>query len=105
MLTIYCPYCKEVRDQEEFTPKGQAHISRPLDPMNCTDEEWGNYVYFRKNIKGVQQEMWVHTHGCRKYFNVTRDTVTYQIHETYPMGEQPKVAASEQLVLTKGEAK
>ena len=28
----------------------------------------------RKNIKGVQFERWNHSHGCRKWFNVVRDT-------------------------------
>ena len=29
--------------------------------------------------------------GCRKYFNITRHTVTYEILETYRMGEQPSI--------------
>ena len=30
--------------------------------------------------------MWVHAAGCRRYFNVLRDTVSYEILEVYPIG-------------------
>ena len=43
----------------------------------------------RKNIKGVQFESWVHTHGCRKWFNIVRDTSNDVIKEVYKMGEKP----------------
>jgi sarcosine oxidase subunit delta len=34
----------------------------------------------------------VHAHGCRRWFNVRRNTVTYQITAVYKVGEtQPKV--------------
>ncbi|MGI9292494.1 MAG: sarcosine oxidase subunit delta, partial [Pseudomonadales bacterium] len=32
MLQIHCPYCHEVRDEEEFSCSGEAHIKRPSDP-------------------------------------------------------------------------
>ncbi|NRA69440.1 MAG: sarcosine oxidase subunit delta [Gammaproteobacteria bacterium] len=95
MLLIHCPYCEEMREEEEFSPAGQAHIVRPLDPEVLSDEEWARYLFFRKNPRGLHHEMWLHTHGCRKYFNVTRNTVTYQIMESYKMGQQPSVTASE----------
>ena len=95
MLHIYCPHCQEYREEEEFHAKGEAHIARPADPDNTTDEEWGDYLYFRKNPKGVHHEMWVHASGCRKFFNVTRDTLTYKILETYKIGEKPQHGASE----------
>src|SRR5450830_1800314 len=34
-----------------------------------------------------------HVAGCRQYFNVTRDTVTYEILETYKIGEKPQFTA------------
>ncbi|MBB3062006.1 sarcosine oxidase subunit delta [Microbulbifer rhizosphaerae] len=93
MFYIHCPYCCEYREEEEFHAKGQAHIARPADPDQCSDEEWGTYLYFRKNPRGLHHEIWVHAIGCRKFFNVTRDTQTYEIKETYKMGEQPKVTS------------
>ncbi|WP_134629483.1 sarcosine oxidase subunit delta [Pseudomonas aeruginosa] len=93
MLNIFCPHCGELRSEEEFHAKGQAHIPRPLDPNACSDEEWGDYMFFRDNPRGLHHELWVHAAGCRKYFNVTRHTVTYEILETYLIGEQPSVVA------------
>jgi len=45
----------------------------------------------RKNIKGIQLERWVHSHGCRKWFNVARDTSNDKIEAVYKMGEKPPV--------------
>lgn len=91
MLHIYCPHCEEHREEDEFHYRGQAHIERPKEPEALSDEEWGSYLFFRKNPKGIHHEMWYHVSGCRQFFNVTRDTVTYEIHESYKVGEQPAV--------------
>lgn len=96
MMHIRCPYCEEYREEEEFSPVGEAHIVRPLEPENLSDEEWAKYLFYRKNPKGIHHEMWVHSTGCRKFFNVTRNTVTYEILETYKMGEKPSVVAEEE---------
>lgn len=32
----------------------------------------------------------MHAVGCRKFFNVTRDTQSYDILETYRIGERPR---------------
>jgi sarcosine oxidase subunit delta len=92
MLQIFCPHCGELRSEEEFVPAGQAHIARPLDPAACSDAEWGEYLWFRDNPRGLRHELWLHAAGCRKYFNATRHTVSYQILETYVIGEQPTVS-------------
>lgn len=60
MLHIFCPHCGELRSEEEFHAKGQAHIPRPLDPNACSDEEWGDYMFFRDNPRGLH-------HGFRGY--------------------------------------
>ncbi len=95
MLHLYCPYCQEHREEEEFSYAGEAHIERPLDPASLSDKEWGEYLFHRKNPKGLHHEMWFHATGCRKFFNVTRDTVSYEIIEVYEMGQSPKQSASE----------
>jgi len=96
MLLIHCPYCEEMREEEEFSPAGQAHIERPLHPEDISDEQWAHYLFFRKNPRGLHHEMWLHAAGCRKYFNATRNTATYEIMETYKMGQAPSVTASEE---------
>ena len=52
MLLVYCPYCDELREEEEFSYGGEAHIKRPPEPEKLTDEEWGGYLYLRKNPRG-----------------------------------------------------
>ena len=48
-------------------------------------------MFFRDNPRGLHHELWIHAAGCRQYFNATRDTVTYEILETYPIGAKPQV--------------
>ena len=55
MFLINCPYCGE-RDQQEFKAGGEAHIERPKQPTELSDDEWAEYLFMRKNIKGVQFE-------------------------------------------------
>ena len=86
MLLIDCPWCGR-RDQMEFSCHGQAHISRPRDPDQLSDDEWGDYVFFRDNPKGVHYERWVHSHGCRRWFNAVRNTVTDEFLATYKPGD------------------
>lgn len=93
MFYIHCPYCGEHREEEEFHARGQAHLQRPVDPEACSDEAWGDYLFFRDNPRGIHHELWVHAVGCRKFFNITRNTVTYEILETYRIGEQPSFTA------------
>ncbi len=88
MLLIPCPWCGE-RDEDEFTYGGEAHIARPASPDALTDAEWADYLFMRKNTKGLFQERWMHAHGCRRWFNMVRDTVTHEITAVYRMGGKP----------------
>lgn len=88
MFLIHCPHCGEHREEEEFHAVGQAHLPRPEDPDSLTDEQWGQYLYYRSNPRGLHRELWVHAAGCRKYFNVLRDTRTYEIFGTYAIGDR-----------------
>ena len=88
MLRIKCPWCG-VRDQTEFQFGGESHICRPENPQDVTDAGWAEYMFYRKNPKGLHYERWVHSYGCRQWFNVARDTVTHNIVEVYKMNERP----------------
>ena len=88
MLLIDCPWCGP-RDETEFSYGDEAHIARPKNPEKLSDEDWGDYVFMRSNVKGVFHERWCHSHGCGRWFNVARDTVTYRILAVYRMGEKP----------------
>ena len=91
MLLISCPNCGQ-RDETEFHYGGQAHVPYPENPNDLTDREWAEYLFYRENTKGTFAERWVHSTGCRQWFNMLRDTVTYEIQAVYPMGT-PRPAA------------
>jgi sarcosine oxidase subunit delta len=84
MLLIPCPHCGE-RPEIEFRYAGEAHLVRPTGPV--TDEDWAAYLYYRDNPKGVHHERWRHIHGCARFFNCVRDTVSDRIVATYRAGE------------------
>lgn len=88
MLLITCPWCGP-RDEGEFSCGGEAHIVRPKDPAALADEEWADYLFMRRNPKGRHRERWVHTLGCRRWFNVERETTTHEITVVYRMDEPP----------------
>ncbi len=91
MLLIPCPYCGP-RSEEEFSYGNEAHIPRPKEPDKLDDAEWAEYVFMRSNTKGVFLERWCHAQGCRRWFNVARDTVSYEILAVYEMGApRPKL--------------
>ena len=43
----------------------------------------------RTNPKGRHRERWCHSHGCGRWFNVERHTLTHDIVAVYRMGETP----------------
>ena len=90
MLLIECPWCGP-RAEIEFTCGGEAEIARPLDTDALSDREWGEYLFMRDNPRGVHKEQWLHTQGCRRWFKVTRDTVSYDIqgYETFGDANSP----------------
>jgi len=95
MLVLDCPYCGP-RDEAEFSCGGEAHIARPLAAHNISDRAFADYLFLRDNPKGLFLERWRHAGGCRRWFNVARDTVSHQIIETYAMGSLPKSKPAKQ---------
>ena len=94
MLLIPCPYCEMVRPELEFSYGGEAHVARPADPSSLDDSDWANYLYFRSNPRGLHAERWRHTHGCGRFFNCVRDTVSDRIVVVYKAGEPRPVPPS-----------
>jgi sarcosine oxidase subunit delta len=83
---ISCPWCG-AREEAEFHYGGQAHVSYPEDSTSLSDAEWAQYVFFRDNPKGPFAERWVHSAGCRRWFNAVRDTTTHQMLAVYRVGD------------------
>ncbi len=86
MLLIHCPYCLMERPESEFRYGGEAHVARPAEPANVSDAKWAAFLYMRANPKGLHAERWRHVHGCGRFFNALRNTVTDEILKTYPAG-------------------
>jgi sarcosine oxidase subunit alpha/sarcosine oxidase subunit delta len=78
MLRIPCPWCGD-RDEIEFAFGGEAHVHHPADPEALSDEDWARYVFVRANPGGMWTERWCHTAGCRRWFDLGRDTTTQAI--------------------------
>ena len=85
MLLIACPYCGE-RAETEFTYGGEAGIARPKNPDALSDEQWADYLFMRKNPRGMHRELWNHALGCRRWFEVERDTVSYLVKGINELG-------------------
>lgn len=94
MLLIRCPYCEKDLPELEFAYAGEAHIVRPEDPSNVSDEDWRDYLFIRDNKRGLHFERWRHVHGCGRFFNAVRETVSDKFLLTYKAGEpRPDVEA------------
>jgi len=86
MLLLTCPYCGP-RAEIEFRYGGEAHIARPAEPDALSDAAWSEFLFVRTNPKGIHAERWNHAHGCQRWFNVLRDSVTDRIVRSYRIGE------------------
>ena len=51
MLYIKCPHCG-MRSQNEFSYGGDASVKRPELGKEISDQEWDNFVYNRKSLRG-----------------------------------------------------
>lgn len=87
MLLITCPYCEEDRPELEFRNGGEAHIARSSDIADESDEAFEGFFFIRANPKGLVYERWRHIHGCGRFFNAVRDSVSDRFLLTYKAGE------------------
>jgi heterotetrameric sarcosine oxidase delta subunit len=72
---IPCPNCGP-RDVNEFSTTGEV-LTRPKATPSL--RELTTYVYFRRNVAGVQREWWYHRFGCQTWFLAERDTRTNHV--------------------------
>ncbi|MPZ63165.1 MAG: sarcosine oxidase subunit delta [Propionibacteriales bacterium] len=80
MLLLECPWCGG-RNASEFAYAGEP-MPRP-DPESAGPAEWRGYLYLRANRCGWTRERWYHRAGCRRFFEIERNT---QTHELRPVG-------------------
>lgn len=81
MIIIRCPYCQELRAEDELVYGGEADIVRPLQPQEASDEQWTQYLFMRSNPKGELYEQWCCASGCGQWFKVWRDVITHATRE------------------------
>jgi methylglutamate dehydrogenase subunit B len=75
---LNCPNCGP-RDVNEFSCAGEVTV-RPKEAP--TLRELTSYIYFRRNVAGVQREWWYHRQGCNIWFQAERDTRTNEVLRT-----------------------
>ena len=81
------PLCKAVEDTAIML--GTIAGYDELDPASVDDTAWADFLYMRSNPKGMHAERWRHVHGCGRFFNCVRDTVSDRISATYKPGQTP----------------
>lgn len=87
MLLIPCPWCGK-RAHVEFTYGGAAASLPPRDAAALDETAWAAHLYLRDNPRGLHEELWRHSSGCRQWFTIRRDTATHQIPDAErPSGE------------------
>jgi sarcosine oxidase subunit delta len=77
-FVLRCPNCGD-REVTDFAYGGEISVRPRSRP---TRRELNEYVYFRRNVAGVQREWWYHRSGCRAWFTAERDTRTDRVLST-----------------------
>ena len=84
MMLIACPHCGP-RAQSEFI------YERTVDsvvPLNAPVHEAMAKLFTPNNPRGVDDEIWRHTYGCRAWMVLTRHRVTNEISECRAIGPE-----------------
>ncbi len=68
------------RDSSEFVYLGDASlINRPKWDEEKSEDRFYEYLYLRKNIAGIHNELWFHQQGDRSWLVISRNTLTHEI--------------------------
>ncbi|QHQ34458.1 sarcosine oxidase subunit delta [Algicella marina] len=81
MLILSCPCCGVRGEETEFSPGGEAHLRRAGPETD--DAVFSEYLFQRRNPRGVHFERWRHSFGCGKWFHAARCTKTLEVFGTY----------------------
>jgi sarcosine oxidase subunit delta len=84
MKQIACPHCGN-RAQAEFVYERSADSVVPLD---AALEVAVAALFTRDNLRGVEEELWRHTHGCGMWLLIRRDRVSHDIEWVRPIGPE-----------------
>ena len=84
MMQILCPHCGP-RAQGEFV------YERTVDsvvPLNAATDEAMATLFTRANPRGLDEEIWRHTFGCRAWLVLTRHRVSHVIEAVRAVGPE-----------------
>jgi heterotetrameric sarcosine oxidase delta subunit len=84
MMQIYCPHCGP-RAQAEFIYERTVDSVVTLDVM---PDDAMKTLFTRANPRGVDEEIWRHTYGCRAWVVLTRHRVTNDISGVRAVGPE-----------------
>jgi heterotetrameric sarcosine oxidase delta subunit len=84
MMQITCPHCGP-RAQVEFAYERTVDSVAALD-SRCEDAM--KTLFTRANPRGVDEEIWRHTYGCRAWMVITRHRVTNEISAVRAVGPE-----------------
>ncbi len=84
MMQITCPHCGP-RAQTEFIYERTVDSVVPLD---AAPVEAMRTLFTRANPRGVDEEIWRHTYGCRAWMVITRHRVTNEISNVRSVGPE-----------------
>lgn len=90
MHRIDCPWCG-LRDESEFQYHGDASVPPPA--LDATIEAAHAAIHVRSNPRGWHREWWHHQHGCRRFVQVLRHTLSHRIAATGWPGDTLEVPA------------
>ena len=84
MMLIDCPHCG---------PRAQAEFSyeRTVDSVIRPDADPGEAIeslFARTNPRGVDEEIWRHTYGCRAWLVMARHRTTHAIEAVRAVGPE-----------------
>ncbi len=83
MKIMICPL-NGPRNISEFAYGGE--VTRRPDPANCSDREWGEYLFIDNNSRDIVREWWIHTPSSY-WFIAERDRSSNEITRTYAATE------------------
>ena len=84
MMQIACPHCGP-RSQTEFSYERTVDSVVPLD---MAPDDAMQALFTRNNPRGVDEEIWRHTYGCRAWMVITRHRVTNVISAVRAVGPE-----------------
>ena len=83
-MQINCPHCG-ARAQAEFVYERTVDSVVTLD---ASHEHAIKALFTRNNPRGVDEEIWRHTYGCRAWIVITRHRVTNEISGIHAVGPE-----------------